>query len=373
MKEALAAYIKRVKELADHVKGNEQAAKQSLIGPLFTILGYDLTDPRECVPEYKADFGKDRSNKPVDWAFLQNGKPVFFVEAKDTAKKLAGYDEQLGDYFAKVPEAKLGILTNGIHWRFYTDAENANVMDREPFLEWDVRADEQPPLDFLTVLQKAQYKAELVRAFAQRMRVTNLIVSELNRLLEPAPEYIRLAIANIETRNLVSAVVDSWKPVLKSAIEAWARQRALSVVLEPRSEPSPTATSEPDRNRIETTPEELEGFSVVQRLLGEDRPVQHEDTASYFKVHLPGRRTWVVCRFYFGKRKFSIWVPLTADKVSSMLPGFDITAPFAEWASISLRSLGDIDALGSVLCAAWDHQAALRSKAADPGTDGLSD
>src|SRR5262245_61221651 len=59
MKEAIESYIKRVRELAEHVRGNEQATKQSLIGPLFTSLGYDLTDPRECTPEYRADFGKD--------------------------------------------------------------------------------------------------------------------------------------------------------------------------------------------------------------------------------------------------------------------------------------------------------------------------
>src|SRR4051794_33510017 len=112
MSEAITAYVKRVKELADHVKGNEQATKQSLIGPLLTTLGYDLTDPRECIPEYRVDFGLGRSVKPIDWAFLQNGKPIFFVEAKEVGKKLPGYDEQLADYFAKAPEAKVGILTN---------------------------------------------------------------------------------------------------------------------------------------------------------------------------------------------------------------------------------------------------------------------
>ncbi len=35
MSDAIIAYVKRVKDLADHVKGNEQATKQSLIGPLF--------------------------------------------------------------------------------------------------------------------------------------------------------------------------------------------------------------------------------------------------------------------------------------------------------------------------------------------------
>ncbi|WP_437805489.1 hypothetical protein [Sorangium sp. So ce1078] len=118
MREALASYVNRVRDLAEHVKGNEQATKQSLIGPLFTLLGYDLTDPRQCLPEYRVDFGKDRSVKPIDWAFLQNARPIFFVEAKEAGRKLAGFDEQLADYFAKAPDAKLGVLTNGIQWRF---------------------------------------------------------------------------------------------------------------------------------------------------------------------------------------------------------------------------------------------------------------
>src|SRR3954453_13508945 len=185
MSEAIGAYVKRVRDLAEHVRGNEQATKQSLIGPLLTILGYDLTDPRECVPEYRVDFGRDRSVKPIDWAFFQNGRPIFFVEAKEVGKRLPGYDEQLADYFAKSPEAKLGNLTNGLQWRFFTDVVNANVMDKERLLKWDVLSDETPPYDFLTVLQKTQYSSQLIRTFAERKHAQNLLVSELNRLLEP--------------------------------------------------------------------------------------------------------------------------------------------------------------------------------------------
>ncbi|MGC1719470.1 MAG: hypothetical protein WA746_10820 [Isosphaeraceae bacterium] len=42
-------------------------------------------------------------------------------------------------------------------------------------------------------------------------------MAELNRLLEPASEFVRLAIANIETRRVSDKVVDDWKPVLANA------------------------------------------------------------------------------------------------------------------------------------------------------------
>jgi hypothetical protein len=254
MKDALLAYVKKVKAIHEKVKGigNEQATKSSLIGPLFTLLGYDLADPEECVPEFKADFGKERSVKPVDWAFYQNGRPIFLVEAKDAGKKLGGYDEQLGDYFAKVPDVKLGILTNGVMWRFFTDIINANVMDKEPFVKWDVLNDEQPPYDFLTLLQKSQFKTELVRTFARRQHEHNLLVNELDRLLEPAAEFTRLAIANIETRNLTASVVESWKPVVASAVVEWAKQRRLaSVLTHSPSQVETNTPSEPEGERPE--------------------------------------------------------------------------------------------------------------------------
>lgn len=361
MSEAILNYVKRVKELAEHVKGNEQATKQSLIGPLFTILGYDLTDPRECVPEYRVDFGPARSVKPIDWAFLQNTKPIFFVEAKEVGKKLPSYDEQLADYYAKAPEAKLGILTNGIQWRFFTDVVNPNVMDKEPFLKWDVIADENPPFDFLTLLQKSQYNAQLIRTFAERKHQQNLLVSELNRLLEPSSEFVKLAIANIETRNLRDSVIDSWKPVLKNAIEEWTKQRMLSIVLSnPQSIDSMQTSASSPTAKIETTKEELEGFEIIQRLLGSERPIAYEDTASYFKIHLVERYTWVICRLYLERKRPTVWVPLPLEQAQQLVPqSVGVSVPQIGWSCVNLNTYKDVESLGDLVRASWDAQRRL--------------
>lgn len=372
MKEQIETYIKRVKDLAEHVRGNEQATKQSLIGPLFTLLGYDLTDPRECIPEYKADFGKERSVKPVDWAFLQNGRPIFFVEAKESGRKLQGFDEQLADYFAKAPEAKLGILTNGVQWRFFTDMVNLNVMDREPFIRWDVVNDEKPPLEFLTLLQKSQFNPQLVRAFAEQRRNQNLLLSELSRLLEPSSEFVKLAVANIETRKMTENVVESWKPVLGSALQEWVRQRMLSMALDPATY-APEGTREPAASaKIETTQEELDGFATVKTLLGPERPVAYEDTASYFKIHLMERYTWVMCRLYFGRKRPMIWVALGQEEAQPLAAGLPVTTPQAGWTSITLNAPGDLGSLGDLLRRAYDQQKAMRTKSGDPSASEAS-
>lgn len=350
VREQVENFVRRVKDLAEHVRGNEQATKQSLIGPFFSMLGYDLTDPRECIPEYKADFGKDRSTKPIDWAFLHNGTFAFFVEAKEVGKKLAGFDEQLADYFAKDPNVKLGILTNGASWRFFTDVVNPNVMDREPFAKWDILADEPPPLDVITLLQKSQFNAELIRAYAQRQRAQNLIVSELARLLEPDHEFTKLAIRNLESRNLTEKVTEGWKPIVANALNEWARQRMLSAALTP-AQPAPNESAA-EASRIETTQQELDAFAVVKRLLGEERPVGYEDTASYFKIHLAERRTWVIARLQVNRRNPNVWVPLPPDRVAALAPGRPTTQR-NDWTAVTLDDPKQIEELGPLFAEAY--------------------
>jgi hypothetical protein len=244
MKEQLEQYVRQVKEWHEECRGNEQATKASLIAPLFTLLGYDLTDPRECKPEYRTDFGKgEKAATPVDWAFLIDGTFAFFVEAKEVGAKITKYAEQLGMYFAKEPAVKLGILTNGVEWKFFTDLVHEHLMDKEPFLTWNVLRDETIPLDFLGLLQKAQFKPHLIRMFAQSNRRQSLLVDELSRLLqEPSPEFVKLAVQNIETRHLTPRVLTEWKPILANAIQEWVKRRALEMALtgEPSSGTSST-------------------------------------------------------------------------------------------------------------------------------------
>ena len=368
LKDTLGTYIKRVKDLAEHVKGNEQATKQSLIGPLFSLLGYDMTDPRECIPEFRVDFGKDRSVKPIDWAFQQNSRPIFFVEAKEVGRKLAGYDEQLADYFAKEPLARLGILTNGIQWRFFTDYKHDNIMDKEPFVRWDVLTDETPPIDFLTLLQKSQFNPQLLRTFAQRLFEQNLLLESLTKLLEPSTEFIRLAIGNIETRKLTESVIQSWKPVLVNAIEEWTKQRMLTMVLSGATQNDISDSTQ--AKKVITTKEEIDGYETIKKLLGADRPVAYTDTVSYFKVHFPDRPSRVVCRLYFDTRKPRIWVPVPISKVEAHMSNLKASFPQVGWIAIALDNPTDVGDLGAIIRATYDH---LKAEKMTQSTDQSDD
>ena len=164
----------------------------------------------------------------MDWAFSVNGSLAFLVEAKAVGKKIHRYDEQLGDYYAKQQgKVKLGILTTGVQWCFFTDLDKENCMDNEPFLEWDVLKG-TIPYDLLTMLQRTEFKPEAIKKFAETKRKQSHLVAELTRLLEePSDKFISFVIQDLEKRKRKAKVIAEWKPILLGAIDEWVKQQGL--------------------------------------------------------------------------------------------------------------------------------------------------
>ena len=126
----------------------EEATKMSLILPFFQLLGYDVFNPSEFCPEFTADVGIKKGEK-VDYAILRSGQPVILIEAKAVSKKLDRHSSQLFRYFVTT-QAKFAILTNGIHYKFYTDLDEPNKMDKDPFMEFrlsEIRDSQIPQIE----------------------------------------------------------------------------------------------------------------------------------------------------------------------------------------------------------------------------------
>ncbi len=195
------------------------------------------------------------------------------------------------------------------------------------------------------------------------------MIGELTRLLEPSPEFTKLAIANIETRNLVSSVVDSWKPVVANAISEWAKQRVLSSVIASQNKPVSAQDAAPpsspvDKNspKVNTTKEELDAFATIQRLLGPERTVAYEDTNSYFKIYVKDRPTWVMCRLQLDRRRPNVWIALLQEKLGELPASFVVTSPGVGWSCVTIDSLADLEALAPALRLAWDSVKSGRGK-----------
>jgi hypothetical protein len=106
---------------------------------------------------------------------------------------------------------------------------------------------------------------------------------------------------------------------------------------------------------MEPSNEVLEAFATAQRLLRANRPVEYEVTPDYFKVHLPGKPGWSVCRLLdFGGPHPSVVVPLPAEMVTNLVPLLEASPLGPRWSRIALATSHDIRVIGPALCAAWD-------------------
>ena len=125
-----------IKKAIDNSK-NETQTRDYLIEPFFDALGYSAID--DYVHEYSLRY--EGSVKSVDMAITLSGKnPEILVECKKANINLTKrHYNQLSSYYEKHKESKIGILTNGIIYRFYSRSlENTAVLNVNPFFEFNL-------------------------------------------------------------------------------------------------------------------------------------------------------------------------------------------------------------------------------------------
>ena len=86
-------FVNRVGSIKEHLN-SEEATKMALVVPFINLLGYDVFNPLEVVPEYIADVGIKKGEK-VDYAIVQDGKPIMLIEAKCVGEDLSKHYSQL--------------------------------------------------------------------------------------------------------------------------------------------------------------------------------------------------------------------------------------------------------------------------------------
>ena len=159
----------RIEKIKDGIQ-TEEATKTSMIMPFFQMLGYDVFNPLEFVPEFTADVGIKKGER-VDYAIVdEDGTPQILIEAKWCGENLDKHGSQLFRYFSTT-KAKFGILTNGIIYRFYTDLDEPNKMDDRPFLEFNLLDVREPLVAELKKFQKNTFDVDMIMTTASEVNV----------------------------------------------------------------------------------------------------------------------------------------------------------------------------------------------------------
>lgn len=300
----------------------EEATKNAMIMPLIQILGYNVFDPHEVTPELVADIGTKKGEK-VDYAILRDGKPIMLFECKKAGADLhINHAGQLFRYF-HVTEARFGVLTNGLTYRFFTDLEQPNKMDEKPFFEFNILEFKERDVEELKKFAKASFDLDTILTTANELKYTRAIQSRLSEWMQaPSEDFVRLVSSELlGTRRFTPAIKDQFTLITKRAFDQLVSERindrlkgamtpetisAPSVPTSGAAAPAPVqsepATPSGEPQHV-TSDEEIEGFHIVRaivRSLVPTKRVVMRDAQSYCAILLDDNNRKPICRLRFN-------------------------------------------------------------------------
>lgn len=313
----------------------EEATKNAFVMPfIHAVLGYDVFDPSEVIPEYICDVGTKKGEK-IDYAILKGGEIQILIECKKIGEALSlNHASQLFRYF-HVTSARIAILTNGRVYKFFTDLDAPNKMDEKPFLELDLLDVDEHVVPELLKLTKTAFDVESIVNAAGELKYVSQIKKLLAGLLtNPDEDFIKFVASRVyegavtqKVRELFSELTrkasvqflnDQANDRLKSAISG---ASAPSVQAK---EPEPVAV-EPENeegDKIVTTEEEIEGFMIVKAIVRhavDVKRVSIRDNQSYCGVLLDDNNRKPICRMHFNRSQKYLGV-FGLDKSETRIP-----------------------------------------------------
>lgn len=272
LKETLEMLNKVVSENSELIK-NEESTKQFLILPFLNGLGFDTYSPKEVTPEFTADFHK--KNEKVDYAITLNGQPRIFVEAKSIHTKIVKNAPQLSRYFSTFPSVKLGILTNGIEYHFFTDLNNTNIMDSKPFFIFNITSYTEEDFEHLIKFSKNLYDEETIKTLAESLIYFHSFKSVIKEIFDtPSDDFIKFVIKERFKFKVTQQFINASRPIIQKSIH-----EAISEVIsekfnidvtQPTAEPvaAGVATAVVEEKKIYYTQEEINSLNTFEDFEG---------------------------------------------------------------------------------------------------------
>lgn len=304
--ESLKQLIKKFESIKDQIK-TEEATKMSLIVPFFQLLGYDVFNPQEFCPEYTADVGIKKGEK-VDYAILLNSQPVILIEAKSVNKKLDKHSSQLFRYFVTT-SARFAILTNGIVYQFYTDLEETNKMDKDPFLEFNLLDLKGNQITQIEKFHRKQLDVDAILNAASILKYNMLFKKDIaQQFTDPSNDFVRLFLQSFYKGAKTQAVIDKFKPILKSALTEYINETVNDKIKFALNNVSSTSSQE---NNISSN-DEWEFVSIIKDILKDTTSTNnifHKQTESYLAILLNNNTRKWICRLYLSSTQKTLVLP----------------------------------------------------------------
>lgn len=249
--------LSQIFALADRVKSaisenlNEANTKTSLVLPFLQAMGYDVFDHNEVAQEYTSEWGTKKGEK-VDIALLRDGQPVILIECKPMGDPLdTGKCSQLFRYFSTQP-ARIGILTNGQRYLFFSDIDKQNVMDGKPFMEIDLLNFNERVLPELQKLTKDTWDLDAALSSAETLKFIRAVKLLAAQDFEnPTDDIVRHYAGLCYNRKLGVRIIEMFRPIVKRAFAEYVsdqivkRLESVRIAAEVPQQPQKSQAEEP--------------------------------------------------------------------------------------------------------------------------------
>ncbi|MEN9657147.1 MAG: hypothetical protein RL571_612 [Pseudomonadota bacterium] len=315
--EKLSALSAKIRNQSSVIK-TEEATKTAFVMPfIHSVLGYDVFDPSEVIPEYVCDIGTKKGEK-IDYAVLKNGEIQIIIECKKIDEPLnINHAAQLFRYF-HVTNARISILTNGQIYKFFTDLDAPNKMDEKPFLEIDLLNIDENIISELEKITKNAFDIESIISSAGELKYVSQIKKIItNQFNEPDEIFVKFFASQVYEGILTQKVKDQFNILTRKALSQYLNDQindrlklAISGTVIPGIFEAPIQKEEIELKKsttedlIVTTQDELEGFHIVKaiiRTIVDSKRIVARDTQSYFGILLDDNNRKPICRLHFNR------------------------------------------------------------------------
>ena len=323
-KEQVKQLGEKVSKLKDQIK-TEEATKSAFIMPFIQILGYDLFNPLEVVPEFITDYGAKNIEK-VDYAIFKDNEPILIIECKHHVESLEKHYTQAHKYF-HLTKSRFAILTNGIQYNFFTDLDLANKMDEKPFLSFDITNIKDQQIKELAKFHKSGFDISSILTTASELKYSNAIKAVFsNELAIPSAEFVKFFASRVYEGRLTEKVMIQFSEIFKKTVDQTfndiVSDRLMNAINQTKQVPSETSSDvqvaiDVDDSKISTTEEELNGYYIVKSII---RPkvncsrVFYRDSINYLSIILDDNNKKPICRLWLNGTKKKYIGLLDRDK-----------------------------------------------------------
>lgn len=304
--------IMKLSERAQKIKHSlttEEATKTSLILPFINALGYDIFDPIEVVPEFTADVA-GRKGEKIDYAIMHEGKPIILIECKCCGSILDNSDkhEQLHRYFITV-DSRIGILTDGIRYLFYSDIDESKKMDSRPFMEINLDDVDVTLIPELRKLCKGKFDLQTALDTAYELKYNREFKNILlKQMTEPSEGFVDFFIRETYEGRATKNIREQFTSYVNRAFNEFIAERIddrlkNALAATPKKEEIPSPETDEQENTVITTEDELLAYYLVKSLLMDTispNRIHLRDVLSYSSVLLDDNNRKPIVRFYFN-------------------------------------------------------------------------